>query len=387
MRGTILACVLFLSWVCLFAATVDELAKQNNLFSNKLFVRIATKEANFVCSPLSVAVVLSMLLYGAQGQTASGIRTALGYNNSTDINKCYADLIPKWLSINNYQLSLSNSLWIQEGFPIEVNYSKAMVRIFRSQPNTFQDSNSGVQKINSWVSSQTNNKIPKFLDSLVPSTVMVLVNALYFKGNWTYPFKENATKSGLFNNGSSTVMVQFMEQQRRLPYGQSDKLQSSILYLPYKGGDTVLVIILPNNESTDLNTIITHIDFQTEVFKDFPTYMINVKIPKFKIESNIDLNQPLKNLGMDKAFTESAEFAGISRRVGVKVSNVFQKAIIDVNEKGSEAAADTALPKVKTLSVQLPRAIIQFYANHPFIFSIYHKLTKSILFLGTYYGV
>ncbi|XP_024660849.2 leukocyte elastase inhibitor-like [Maylandia zebra] len=226
-------------------------------------------------------------------------------------------------------------------------------------------------------------------DAVGSLTKLVLVNAIYFKGSWNTQFKEEKTADVQFRlNKNDTKPVKMMQQKSKFPFATIPEANCKILEMPYKGNDLSMLIFLPNDiedDTTGLEKLEKELTYQNFVDWTRPDMMspneVDVKLPRFKMEEKYDLEKILTNMGMENAFDiYKRDFSGMSPANDLIVSKVVHKALVDVNEEGTEAAAATGVD-MEVRSITIPA---EFVADHPFIFFIRHKPTKSILFVGRY---
>ncbi|GIY24022.1 uncharacterized serpin-like protein TK1782 [Caerostris darwini] len=234
------------------------------------------------------------------------------------------------------------------------------------------------EEINSWVSEKTNNMIPKLLDFLDPSTVMVILNAVYFKGSWLKPFDAENTSLQNFNirgEKDNYKKVQTMFMTKRFMFVEEDNYKA--LQLPYKGGDISMLILLPDNES-NLEEFENSLcpTFLCDLTKNMWEQTVSVALPKFELEYSKSLKESFLSLGLESIFCQTANLEGISETGNLLVSNIIHKAVLVVNEVGSEAAAVSEIEIVPYCMSP------DFYADHPFMFVIYNVNSNLILFMG-----
>jgi serpin B len=367
-------------------ALVNELNLAGADFGIDLFTRTASEEAgNMMLSPLSARVALTMLLNGARADTYEQIRTMLGYPsdmNLTDINLAYKALASELISADrNVTLALANAVFYLENYQVKPPFLDAMRSEFGAH---IEGLNFGLPSalvtINKWAADNTNQRIPKVLDQIQPNTVMFLMNALYFKGDWTNPFEKNRTTPSEFTlSDGSKVMVPTM-------HGSVASLKHSTqqyraIELPYGRKNFSMVIIVPNN---DMETFLS--DFTADTWAgltasldqhtddEWPSNLI--ELPRFSFEYEKVLNSQLQALGMLDAFDgDLANLTGIADD-NLVVSFVKQNTFVDVNEEGTEAAAVTTIGIIRT---SVP---VSFQVNQPFVFAIRERTTNTLLFIG-----
>jgi serpin B len=363
----------------------DGFAAANNGFAFDIFKKLYAEDAgeNVFISPFSISTALSMTYNGAQSTTKQAMAETLGYDGLTleAVNDSYKNII-SYLHNADKKISLevANSIWIREGEKIKEDFISRNMEFFNAEVDMLDFSQaSAVDRINRWISDATNKKIDKMLESPIPAdVVMYLINAIYFKGEWSSRFKPEQTSDGRFTTaGGEKKNVKMMSKMEETEYLDTGEYRA--VRLPYGNGKTAMYCVLPN-EGTDINEFIGGMDVQEwnrirqEVSK---TDDVVLQIPRFKIEYGIkELNDSLIALGMEEEFSANADFSGI--RPGLFISRVLHKAVIEVNEKGSEAAGVTVVEKAEGAAMQPPT----FIADRPFLFMISEEETGSILFMG-----
>ena len=241
--------------------------------------------------------------------------------------------------------------------------------------------------INKWVEQETNGGIKDLIspDDISIYTYLILTNAIYFKSDWKYQFDSNATidRSFYLANGDEidTEMMHMNDEEIGLNYSSNDDVQ--LLQLPYKDGELSMYIMLP--KSNDISSLESRLenDYFADLKEDMSPEHIDLYLPKFKFELKYNLNDMLCDMGMPTAFSDNADFSGISASSGpLKISKVIHQSFVEVNEEGTEAAAATAVIMDNySIGGSSPEPII-FNADHPFIFFIEHEETGQILFIG-----
>jgi len=380
-------------WIALLLPAVAfgaPLADSNNVFALDLYGQLRTEDGNLFLSPYSISTALAMTYGGARGETAAQMAKALHFDLPQDkLHPAFAAMEADIAAIQKkgkIKLAVANSLWPQKKFPFLPDYLGLCKEHYGATitPLDYANAPEPARKtINAWVEDKTNNKItdliaPGVLDAM---TRLVLVNAIYFKGDWANPFKADATQKQPFHvTAAKTVEAPLMHQKKEFGYAQTADLQ--VLELPYTGDDLSMIVLLPR-KTDGLAAIEAKL-----TTKNLAAWLgglhqeeVEVFLPKFKITSQFSLAEKLAALGMTLAFTEKADFSGMDGQRDLYISAVLHKAFVEVNEEGTEAAAATAVVMTKT-AIMEPSAPPVFRADHPFLFLIRNKHTGSILFLG-----
>jgi serine protease inhibitor len=366
-----------------------KIAAANNQFGFDLFnqLKLQDKDKNLFFSPLSVAFALTMTYNGAAGVTKEEMQRALKLSgmSTAEINEASAALMKSLKSSDpKIELAIANSLWARKGVQFREDFLARNRQFFNAEIATldFADPQT-LTTINNWVSKNTQGKIPTIIDEIDGQMVMYLINAIYFKGLWSKKFDKTLTKNEPFYLASgSPKQVPMMSQAGDYRYYRGDKFQA--VSLPYGKGGTGLYLFLPDKGSSlgDLLNSFSH-DKYEQWMKSFRSNPGDVKIPRFKMEYESSLNKMLVALGMGTAFDESkADFTGMREKRDVYISEVKHKAIVDINEEGTEAAAATSVG-IRTTSMRPPQERFTFIADHPFLMIIRDESTGAILFMGT----
>jgi serpin B len=357
-----------------------------NAFAVALYRELRSTKGNLIASGTSLRLACGMAHLGAAGDTATEMATAL----RADPDPIRAAALARseradWASVKDSQLSVANRLWVANAFPIRPNYL-AMVADAYGAPAEVLDfagaSQASRQTINGWVATETKGKIPELIDEIDPSTKAIITNAIYFKGSWTETFATSKTVEEPFHlEAGKTVPVAMMHEQRDLRFAAVGGVR--LLQKPYgKSGRMAMLVVLP--EAVDglsrIEESLTEVMLRSWV-SALAEEDVVVALPKFKIERTIPLRPVLEKLGMRRAFEESqADFSRISGH-GLFVSKVVQKALIEVDEEGTVAAAATAL-HLSPPSMTLPPPPKRFIADHPFLFFLRDTTTGRVLFMG-----
>lgn len=367
---------------------VKFIVRESNRLAVDVHKRLSADDQNVFFSPLSISTVLAMLLYGARGITAAEIETVLGYQDekhtTDEIHAAFNNLLRKLSdnSVNDYTLYVASAVLTQEGFPICSEYVSGLKKIYEAIAREVDFSNNtakAIQQINTWVKLKTNGQIQKLLRDVDPYTVMILLNAVYFKGTWKTQFDPKSTLEGIFYNKnleSLKVTVPMMTLKENLAYARLAR--TSVLELPYKGRDISMIVLLPDVKYglTNLENELTP-NVWKDVLRSTSVTEITVMLPKFKLEYEKTLNQVLWDLGIKSIFS-NPDLSGISAAAPLEVSKVIHKAVIEVNEEGSEASSVSGVSIVYKSGGNNK----YFIVNRPFLFSIFDKRNDLILFQG-----
>ncbi|QMW02125.1 serpin family protein [Spirosoma foliorum] len=335
---------------------------------------------NVFISPLSLHIALGMIMNGANGQTAQEIQKTLKLDAQTltEANNTYQNLLENLPGVDSkVTLSLANSVWYRNTFSVETSFQDLLKQSFQAEVSAqnFDDA-ATVGKINNWASQKTNGKIPKVLDRIESSDIMFLMNALYFKGDWTTQFKPEQTIDSPFKLVSgTTTTVRMMRLNTALKH--ASRSTYTAFELPYGSGNFAMTVLLPA-ESTTADALINSFngDEWTQLQQAMTSSMIDIGLPKFTMSYAINLNKTLSTLGMPTAFTDVADFTKINKKGGLTLSFVKQNTFVAVDEQGTEAAA------VTTGGISVTSAPVPILCNRPFIFVIHEKASGTILFVG-----
>ncbi|UBM57979.1 serpin family protein [Marinilongibacter aquaticus] len=339
------------------------------------------KEENYFVSPLSLHMALGMLLNGTDGES----RVALGKTLNLDqmdmetINSNYYELIKNLPKVDTkVKNTLANSVWQRDNFPVEKDFNQTLKNYFSAEVHDVPFDQTTVDNINKWAKDNTNGKIDHVLDDVEPSSVMFLLNALYFKGDWTQQFDTDKTQKGLFAGSQKTAQVEMMHIMDDFAYAELDDYK--VLEMDYGQGMYSMRVILP--ESGDLNELISGMDQNSwrAATQSLGEHEVDVAFPKMKMVNKVDLKNVLSAMGVGDLFTDKANLSKISSVDGLYVEKVYQDALIEVDEKGSEAAAVTTI-EVGVTSVG-PDQQKTFHCDKPFMFFIYEKSSGTIQFVG-----
>ena len=368
-------------------AYAPEVITNCNEFGVELFTKVAIEESkNLMLSPLSASTALTMLLNGCGGNTYDQLKKTLKYPDNmsiSEVNAVYKSLVNQLLKVDpKVKLALANAIFYRESFSVKTTFLNTMSSDFGAQTEGLDFAiPSALTTINKWASDNTNGKIPKVLDEISPDAVMFLMNALYFKGDWSYQFDKSLTSDKPFHiPGGNSINVSTMYGEVGSKVAGGDNYKA--IELPYGRTNFTMVVIVPNETLASFNTSFTAEKWNaiTSAFDGQKEYgeMI-VYMPKFKFSYEKILNDQLQSMGMIDAFNSSlANLSGISD-ASIFVSFVKQNTFVEVDEKGTEAAA------VTTIGIEVtsePNQSKQFIIDKPFIFAIRERTTNSLLFIG-----
>nr|XP_025128923.1 serpin B3-like [Bubalus bubalis]XP_025128924.1 serpin B3-like [Bubalus bubalis] len=367
-------------------------------------IRKSEKE-NIFLSPFSISSALAMTYLGARENTASQMQKVLHFNKIAENTRGGAakDHVEKpgnahhhfqklltelKKSTDAYELSVANRLYGEKEFRFLQEYMDNVQKFYLASVESadFKYAAEESRKmINSWVESQTNERIKDLFpkDSLNSSTVLVLVNAVYFKGQWNQKFKEEHTAEEKFwLNKETSKPVQMMKQTNSFQFVSLEDVQAKILEIPYKGEELSMMVLLPN-EVDGLQELEDQLTAEKLIAWTSPQNMgkqkVDLYLPRFKVEESYDLVPTLRALGMVDAFNDRvANFSGMTGRPDLVVSTVVHKSFVEVTEEGTEAAAATGVG-ISVTSLPFRES---FRCDHPFLFLIKHIKTNSILFCG-----
>lgn len=361
------------------------LIESENSFAFDIFSKIIENEGiekNIIISPLSISYALSMALNGANGETRDEMLEALKVNGITpeEINDSYSKLTDALLSVDErVMITVANSVWSKEGFPVKQSFVDILEKYYDAESHEFDVYDPQTPDIiNKWIEDNTNGLIKEMLDKLDPDVVMLLINAIYFKGMWKYQFDKSDTYDRPFyKNGDVSVKVPMMSQGANFKLYKGEDFM--LAELPYGQGNFVMDIILPDDQN-GINAILPSIT--ENAFNDCISRTVTIEtdlfLPRFKYTYKKSLVEILKDMGMEKAFSEFADFSNITD-ISIYISEVLHQAFIETNEEGTEAAAATVVVFNEALSG--PGNLV-FNADHPFIYIIREISTNSIIFMG-----
>ncbi|XP_061661942.1 serpin peptidase inhibitor, clade B (ovalbumin), member 1, like 3 [Syngnathoides biaculeatus] len=433
-------------------APANPPAEANATFSLALFKKLSEKDknANIFFSPFSISSALAMTMLGARGNTATQMSEVLYFTKATqpteekqenmathssmqtqiktreqmrsqlqqssrlphylkqvlkrvdgenDVHAHFQQLLIEFNKTKpGYALSLANRLYVQQSYPIDEGFLSETRKYYQAELESLdfkENEESAREKINSWVEEKTQGKIKDLINQkLKEEVVMVLVNAIYFKGKWQQEFNKDLTREAPFKiNKNATKPVEMMSQKSKFNYAFISEVNCQILEMPYEGKDVSMLIFLPNeieDDTTGLEKLeqeLTYEKMMTWTRSDHMELEVEVQVglPRFKLEVTSNLGKVLVSMGMLDAFDEEkSDFSGMTSANDLALSKVIHKAFVEVNEEGTEAAAATAVVVVEVTSIGPPEVSKTFIADHSFLFFIRHNPSNTILFAGQY---
>ncbi|XP_076242697.1 antichymotrypsin-2 isoform X3 [Calliopsis andreniformis] len=328
-------------------------------------------------------MILSLLSHGAESETLDELVSGLCHREKNAIKNHYASLIAALNELENVKLHIANAMYLQEGFKMLTEFSAVGTDMYQSMISTlnFKNNVHAAEQINTWIKETTNNKIDNLISSgdFDENTRLVLVNAIYFNGAWLNKFDtKNTQKKAFYVTKHEKRLIPTMFNKSKYDHGEIPSLRAKFIEIPYMNKDIVMIIILPN-EVDGLSHIQTH--FSWEILANTSKFETEIELylPKFKIEFTVDLENILRKLGLNTMFEDKANFNRLSN-VPLKVSKVLHKAMIEVNEEGTEAAAATAVHMRLRRMIDMPE---QFVVDRPFMFIIKYEPNNIPLFIGS----
>ena len=351
--------------------------------------RALYKEEQMLLSPLSLSLALSMTACGANGTTAEEMAATLGFSDMSveDIAGYYKKMASVLAIIDKTTTFESgNSVWIDNGFPVRKDFLSTVKDMFAAEAINAKFSDPAtLDAVNDWCSDKTHGKVEKMLEQLSPHTVMLLINALYFNGKWGFEFNSKTNKEKFKTIGGESVNVDMMSTEKDLNY--TDVEGWTMVELPYGNGAFQMDVILPPADM-QFSKAVEALDYERFNLLNMTTRLskVSLKMPEFKFQYSVEgLKDALIGLGMESAFSPSADFSEMADLVpgdALYIGDVKQKTFIDVNTKGTEAAAVTVVEMKLNSSVPPTPQKVSFTADRPFFFIIREQSTGSILFIG-----
>ncbi|XP_015903753.1 intracellular coagulation inhibitor 2 isoform X2 [Parasteatoda tepidariorum] len=371
--------------------TVDShqaISEAINYLGINLLKELSKEIGNVFFSPFSISSALAMGFIGSSHETAEEMTTVLGYEvakvESGDVKTSFHHLFSEINKTSNLcTLNVANVVFGDCNLSVQEDFKKSLRDFFHAlfvDVDFMNDSAAAVKKANDWIKTKTENKISHLLDSLDSDTKLVILNAVYFRGFWLHAFKEKSTfLQHFYNKGldDEPKLVEMMHLKEKFFYANDNSFKA--LKLPYKGENLAMLLLLPNSRNgvDKLEQQITT-EFLRHVNETLCETEVKVALPKLHLEYSKSLKNALKNLGLRRAFEAGAHFDQMCDKENLYVSDVIHKAVLEVNEEGTEVAASTAVMMNKYSRTHCAEFII----DHPFVFLIYNCKNDLILFMG-----
>lgn len=354
-------------------------------FGLTLFRRLnnAAPQENIFISPTSIAAALSMTMNGAAGQTLDEMQATLGGQSLAEVNtanRAFLEALPEMDS--SVQAVMANSIWYRESFAVKDEFINTTEAYYQSEVQALDFSDPAAPaRINNWVAEKTQGKIEEIIDRIDPMDRMFLINAIYFNGDWQYPFDEDRTAPApFFLADNRSVQVDMMRLNTiPLPYYAAPR--AHLVDLPYGKGEAFSMTIILPKEGNSIAQLLDSLNGQSwkKWTGKLSPRQIAFAMPKFEMRYQTSLNAPLKEMGMPRAFDpQEADFSNISEARQLFISAVQHKAFVNVDEKGTEAAAVTGVGVTTTAAIEPLRITV----DRPFLFVIRDRETGRMLFVG-----
>jgi serpin B len=365
------------------SAAERQASNSSNDFAFNLFRNLPSDPAdNSFISPLSVSMALGMLLNGTDGEVRQSILNTIDFNDFTaeEVNAGFHDLTDLLLSMDKkVNFGLANSVWYRKELTVNPNFASVIENYYDGKIMGLDFSNpTSKDVINSWVESKTNNRIKDLIKQINADHVMFLVNAIYFKGDWTHQFDKSKTKKAPFTtlSGATTQVDMMFSKGVTMKYNITPDFQ--LLDIPYGNGQFRFTILMPN-EYGGITSLVETLNAETfnTVIDQSDSISVELELPKFKMNWRNDLKESLHLMGM-KMTGYPLLFEGSTPPI--EVGQVIHQSFLEVNEEGSEAAAATAIGMVVTCAC--PQTPPKITIDKPFLFMIREQHSGAILFMG-----
>ncbi len=363
---------------------LKELSYSAKDFSFDIFSSLAENEENIFISPYSIHTALTMAYRGAGSETAEEMAEVLGLSNMQ-----LKALMDSSLGLKQYlehfseqnEVAIANALFLRNDIPFRNSYKTDAKKYFEGEIDSLPDAG---EPVNDWVFKNTQEKIDQIIDPgpIDPNVIAYLVNAIYFKGIWAEEFDQDLTENRPFYGTGGEVEIEMMENESDYRFAVSENLKS--LTIKYQDGDYLMHVFMPTDEQP-LSELYQNLDRETfESMKPTNQENITLRFPKFTLEDELGLVETLEAMGIKTAFNENlADFSEMvdleELGFNVFISDVLHASFIEVDEKGTEVAAATAV-EMKMESAPMPGSVVEF--NKPFLFIIEEPKTETILFMG-----
>ena len=365
-----------------------SIVKKNNVFALNLFNKVVGFDSRVV-SPMSVAYLMGMLANGAEGETQQQILKAIGCEGVSvqELNELYKGMLNTAGKLDKQTtVNIANYIALNKDFSLNKDFAKTVGDSYQAGIESLDfRSAKTTARINDWCKEHTDGMIPKIIDQVDPSAVSYLMNAIYFNGTWQDKFDAHNTKEENFRGYTRNIQkVQMMHQVKTFLYTENDMYKA--VEQPYGNGTYCMTVLLPN-EGKSVKEMLSQLDAEKLAkLNDGMDYcMVNLKLPKFKSELELPLNDIISSLGAPAIFNPSqANFSHFANG-NFFVSKMLQKAKIEVSEQGTKAAAVTAAIMLTSMAPMQLRHV-DFHADRPFVYLIQERQSGAILFMGQFSG-
>ena len=366
-----------------------DLVKRNNQFALNLFSEVKGLGSS-VISPISVTYLMAMLANGAEASTREEIMATIGAKDFdiNEMNAFYAYLMQRAKTADKHTtLNIANYIALNKEFQLKKKYASTIADSYKGAVEALDFNNpESTKRINGWCSEHTDNMIPSIIDQVEPSAVAYIMNAIYFNGTWADKFDKNNTKKEQFNGYTRDIKYVDMMHRNAKYYYTSNDVYSAVT-LPYGSGTYSMTVILPN-EGKFIPDVTKALNAKSiaSLRSNMDECIVDLKLPRFTTEMKLSLKDIIAKLGAPSMFdTTRADFSSFANG-NVYVSEMLQKAKIEVSEEGTKAAAVTmGMVKLTSIRPDEPRRV-DFHCDHPFIYMIQDNYTGAILFMGQFTG-
>ncbi|NWH64289.1 A1AT protein, partial [Geococcyx californianus] len=366
-----------------------KLVPSNTDFAFRFYkqVREQVGNKNIFFSPLSISTAFAMLSLGARSNTLRQLHTGLAFNltemEEQEIHEGFQHVLQL---LNNphqeVQLSIGNALFTDNRLQLLQKFLNDIMNFYYTEAvsSNFQNPEEATKEINNYIETKTHGKIVGFLKSLDPDTVMVLVNYIFFKGYWERPFNKLITRDDdFFLDAKNSVKVKMMHQNEAFNIHRDEKLSCWVVEIPYKGNTSALFILPDEGTMKQVEDALLK-ETVSNWIQSLKKRKIYLDLPRFSISASYDVKSLFNKMGVTEVFSDQADLSGVAENTLLKVSKAIHKAMVDVRENGTEAAAVTVIGIVPLSAEIPPPPRIKF--NRPFLMIILENITKSILFMG-----
>ena len=366
-----------------------DLVKRNNQFALNLFSEVKGLGSS-VISPMSVTYLMAMLANGAEASTREEIMATIGAKDFdiNEMNAFYAYLMQRAKTADKHTtLNIANYIALNKEFQLKKKYASTIADSYKGAVEALDFNNpESTKRINGWCSEHTDNMIPSIIDQVEPSAVAYIMNAIYFNGTWADKFDKNNTKKEQFNGYTRDIKYVDMMHRNAKYYYTSNDVYSAVT-LPYGSGTYSMTMILPN-EGKFIPDVTKALNAKSiaSLRSNMDECIVDLKLPRFTTEMKLSLKDIIAKLGAPSMFDASRSDFSSFASGNVYVSEMLQKAKIEVSEEGTKAAAVTmGMVKLTSIRPDEPRRV-DFHCDHPFIYMIQDNYTGAILFMGQFTG-